>query len=70
MNKCVIKADTNELIAYLSDTYENIVADGFEIVDYGNNEPIFEDVNGIVFVKPNAFEIKIGDIDGKDNNCR
>ena len=64
MNKCVVKANTNELIAYLSDEHENIVADGFEIVNYGKNEPIFEDVNGTIYVKANAFEMKIGDIDG------
>lgn len=61
MNKCVIDAKTNELIAYLSDTHESIIKDGFDIIEYGNNEPIFQDINGIVYVKTNAFEIKMED---------
>ena len=59
MNKCVIDAKTHELIAYISAERENIIKDGFEIIDFGNNEPVFVDVNGIVYVKGNSFEIKL-----------
>ena len=59
MNKCVIDAKTHELIAYLSDEHENIIKDGYEIINFGNNEPIFVDIDGVVYVKDNSFEIKL-----------
>lgn len=59
MNKCVIDSKTHELIAYLSDEHENIIKDGYEIINFGNNEPIFVDVDGVVYVKENSFEIKL-----------
>ena len=59
MNKCVIDTKTHELIAYISDEYENIIKDGFEIINFGSNEPVFVDVNGIVYVKENSFEIEL-----------
>ena len=59
MNKCVIDSKTHELIAYLSDEHENIIKDGFEIINFGNNEPIFVDKDGVVYVKENSFEIKL-----------
>lgn len=55
MNKCIIDANTNELIAYISDEHESIVKDGFEIIDFGNNEPVFEDRDGDIFVKSNTW---------------
>lgn len=59
MNTCVINSKTHELIAYISDEHENITKKGFEIINFGSNEPIFFDVNGKVYVKKNAFEIKL-----------
>ena len=59
MNKCVIDAKTHELIAYISDEHENIMKDGYEIINFGNNEPIFADIDGAVYVKENSFEIKL-----------
>lgn len=59
MNKCVIDSKTHELIAYLSDEHENIIKDGCEIINFGNNEPIFVDIDGVVYVKENSFEIKL-----------
>ena len=59
MNKCVIDAKTHELMAYLSDEHENIIKDGFEIINFGNNEPIFVDIDGVVYLKENSFEIKL-----------
>lgn len=59
MNECVIDAKTHELIAYISDEHENIIKDGYEIVNYGNNEPIFVDIDGVVYVNENSFEIKL-----------
>ena len=57
MNKCVIDVKTHELIAYISDEYENIIKDGFEIINFDNNEPIFVDIDGAVYVKENSFEM-------------
>ena len=59
MNKCVIDSKTHELIAYISDEHENIIKDGFEIINFGSNEPVFFEVNGIVYVKDNSFEINL-----------
>lgn len=59
MNKCVIDSKTHELIAYISDKHENIIKDGYEIINFGNNEPIFADIDGVVYVKENSFEIKL-----------
>lgn len=59
MNKCVIDTKTRQLIAYISDEHENIIKDGFEIINFGNNEPIFVDIDGALCVKENSFEIKL-----------
>lgn len=59
MNRCVIDANTNELIAYISDSHDNIIKDGYELIEYGCTEPIFKDVNGKVYVKTNAFGIDL-----------
>lgn len=59
MNRCVIDAKTHELIAYISDEHENIIKDGYEIINFGNNEPIFVDIDGVVYVKRDSFEIKL-----------
>lgn len=59
MNKCVIDAKSHELIAYISDEHENIIKDGYEIINFGNSEPIFADIDGVVYVKENSFEIKL-----------
>lgn len=59
MNKCVIDSKTHELIAYISDEHENIIKDGYEIINFGNNEPIFVDIDGVVYVKENSFEVKL-----------
>ena len=55
MNICIVDNQTNELIAYISDTHENIVKDGYEILEYGCNEPVFTDVEGHIYVKDNTF---------------
>ena len=59
MNRCVVDASTNELIAYISDEHDNIIKNGYNIINYGKSEPIFESINGTVYVKPNAFELNI-----------
>ena len=59
MNRCVVDANTNELIAYISDEHDNIIKNGYNIINYGKSEPIFESINGAVYVKPNAFELDI-----------
>ena len=61
MNLVVVEKNTNRLLASISD--ENvIISDDVEVINYGNNSPIFvEDVNGNVYVKNNAFEIDLKD---------
>ncbi len=59
MNRCVIDSKTHELIAYISDEHENIIKDGYEIINFGNNEPVFVDIDGVVYVKENSFEINL-----------
>mgnify|MGYP006908796219 CR=1 FL=1 len=63
MNRCIVDNQTNELIAYISDTHENIVKDGYEILEYGCSEPVFTDDNGRIYVKDNKFTIELN----KDN---
>lgn len=65
MNRCIVDNQTNELIAYISDTHENIVKDGYEIIEYGCTEPIFTDIDGRIYVKDNAFTIDLNE--GEDN---
>lgn len=55
MNRCIVDNHTNELIAYISDSHENIVKEGYEILEYGCNEPVFIDIDGHIYVKDNAF---------------
>lgn len=59
MNKCIVNAKTNELIAYISDEHENILKNGYEVIDYGNNEPVFTERDGVIYVKENSFEVKL-----------
>ena len=53
MSIVVVDSD-GELVAYISDTV-NIVNNGYEVIDYGDNEPVFEDINGRVYLKENSF---------------
>lgn len=59
MNICVVKADSNELVAYASDEHENIIMNGYNIINFGENEPILHEVDGKVCVKDNAFGIRL-----------
>lgn len=59
MNRCIVDNQTNELIAYISDTHENIVKDGYEILEYGCTEPILTDIDGRIYVKDNTFTIEL-----------
>ena len=61
MNRCIVDIQTNELIAYISDTHENIVKDGYEILEYGCTEPIFTDIDGRIYVKDNTFTIELNE---------
>lgn len=59
MNICVVKADTNELIAYVSEEHENIIMNGYNVIIFGKSEPILHEVDGKVCVKDNAFGIRL-----------
>ena len=59
MNICVVKADSNELLAYVSDKHENIIKEGYNIIIFGETEPILHEVDGKVCVKDNAFGIRL-----------
>lgn len=55
MNVCVVDKQTNELLAFVSDKKECIEHDTISIVNYGDNEPIFESKDGKIFVVGNAW---------------
>ena len=65
MNTAVISR-TGELIAYISDKHDNIIKDGYEIINYGNSEPVLEDKGGKIYVKDNAFTVDLKDGDIKE----
>ena len=68
MNVCVVDEQTNELIAYISDEHDSIFKDGYKIINYGNNEPIFNSDNEKVYVKENAFTIN--SLRGNENESK
>lgn len=53
----VSKPLKNEVLAYISDD-EVITRDDVEVIDFGDNEPVFEDVDGHVRIKENSFFIQ------------
>lgn len=55
MNVCVVDKQTNELLAFVSDKKECIEHDSISIINYGENEPIFEERDGKVFVVDNTW---------------
>ena len=57
MNIAIVDKTSNELLAFISDK-QVISHDNVEVINYGDTEPIFEDVNGHVFVKNNSFIIQ------------
>lgn len=60
MTYTIIENGTNRLIACISNDKDSIVADGYEIIAYGDNEPIFEDLgDGYIVVKRNAWEMRL-----------
>lgn len=57
-NIAVVKAGTDELVAYISeDTCIN--NKDYELIDYGDNEPVFTNTNGVLCIKPNTFITKL-----------
>ena len=62
-NIVVVNKQTNRLLASITDK-DIIMANDVEVFNYGNNSPIFTDICGEVYLKPNSFELRID----KENN--
>ena len=58
MTKIVINKATNEVIAVIAKTQE-IVKDGYDVINFGNNEPVLQDVCGEIYVKENSFVVDL-----------
>ena len=58
MNYAIVKKDTKELLAYLSDDGAILRGD-VEVINYGKTDPVFADCNGKVYVQPNTFTIDV-----------
>ena len=54
MNIAIVD-DENRLITLIANDEIAIVKDGFEIINFGNNEPVLEDIDGEIFIKKNSF---------------
>lgn len=55
MNICVVDSQTGELLAFISDTKECIMHDSVSLINYGENEPVFEERDGKIYVVNNAW---------------
>ena len=55
----VIVDDKGELVAYVSDKHPCIIRSGYQLVNYGNAEPVFTDVNGRIFLNNRKFIIDL-----------
>lgn len=62
MNVCVVDKQTNELLAFVSDKKECIEHDTVSIINYGDNEPIFEERDGKIYVKENTWMMHLGSV--------
>ena len=51
----VITDEFGELVAYITDTTNCIIKGGYNLINYGNNEPVFEELDGRVYVQENKF---------------
>ena len=62
MNVAIVN-DNMELIAYVSDEHMDIIKSGYEIIHYGNNEPVFEKdiTNGKIYIAENKFIVDLND---------
>lgn len=58
MNLVIIEKSTNRLLASISDK-DIITSNDVEVIDYGTNSPIFQDIGGTIYVKENSFEINM-----------
>ena len=55
----VIISEEGELIAFISDTYTEIIKRGYDIIHYGDNEPVFEAIGDRVYVQENKFIVDL-----------
>ena len=56
-NIAIIEKGTNKLVAYISN--ECICNDDYELINYGDNSPIFIEKDGVLTIKPHAFELTL-----------
>lgn len=60
MNTCVVDKRTGELLAFISDKKECIEHDNVSILNYGDNEPVFEERDGKIYVVGNTWVAYFG----------
>ena len=57
MNIAVVEKGTNKLVAYIAEAC--ICDKNYELINYGDNSPIFTEKDGEITVKPNSFELNL-----------
>jgi len=61
MNVVITDEKTGALVAYVTDKIGDhetaIVCDGYEVHSFGNNQPVFEERDGLIYIKDNTFII-------------
>lgn len=60
MNICAVNNQTGELLAFISDKKECITHDSVSLIYYGENEPIFEERDGKIYVVNNTWIAYLG----------
>ena len=55
----VIISEEGELIAFISDTHPSILKSGYDVIYYGDNEPVFEAIGDRVYVQENKFIVDL-----------
>ena len=61
MNVVVID-DCDELVAYISDTGPCVIRGGYDIIDYGNNRPVFDSIGGKVYLAEGKFIMTLDEV--------
>ena len=58
MNIAIVDAE-NRLITLITNDEVAIVKDGYDVINFGNNEPVLQDVCGEIYVKENSFVVDL-----------
>lgn len=58
MNIAIVDAE-KRLIALITNDEVAIVKDGYDVINFGNNEPVLQDVDGEIYVKENSFVVDL-----------